>query len=108
MPLLKRAELRQTYKWKTTAGDNPHLIHDDAKHLSRNERYEMLSYLNHLGWSADRSALVYDHGLDVSKEDRLCVEWMLKVHFRSTSPGRGKVTEWVNLNWAELRPQFSL
>jgi len=107
MPQLDKGELQyKKYSWTTTPGDNPHLIHEDAKHLSRNEGYEMLSYLNNLGWSADKSTLVYGTGADMSKRDRLCVEWMLKDHFHSTSPGRGKVTEWVNAHWAKLTSKF--
>jgi hypothetical protein len=107
MPQLTRDDLQNTdYKWTTTEGDNPHLIHADAKHLSRKEGYEMLSYLNNLGWSADKTTLVYGTGADMTKRDRLCVEWMLKDHFQSTSPGRGKVTEWVNNHWEELESDF--
>lgn len=106
MPKLTRGDLRYDYSWKTTQGDNPDLIHEDAKHLSRNEGYEMLSYLNHLGMSADRKQFVYGSGLDLEKNDRLYVEWMLKEHFQSTAPGRGKVTDWVNSNWQKLKTRF--
>ncbi|UVM19151.1 hypothetical protein LOY42_12880 [Pseudomonas sp. B21-023] len=52
-----KGDLRYEYSWKATEGDNPHLIHDDAKHLSRKEGYEILSYLNNLGLSSDKKGL---------------------------------------------------
>ncbi|WP_460044620.1 hypothetical protein [Pseudomonas sp. S2_H01] len=99
MPQIDKEELQYKYSWTTTMGDNPHLIHEDAKHLSRNEGYEMLSYLNNLGWSGDETTLVYGSGSDMPKNDRLRAERMIKMHFHSTSPGRGTVTEWLNAHW---------
>lgn len=107
MAKLLESDLRYDYSWKTTKGDNPHLIHEDAKHLSRKEGYEMLSYLNNLGLSADKMKVLYGEGDDLSKDNRLYVEWMLKEHFKSTAPGRGKVTEWINENWRPLNKSFT-
>jgi len=107
MPKLLKSDLRYEYSWKATEGDNPHLIHEDAKHLSRKEGYEMLTFLNNLGLSSDKMKVEYGEGSDLSKENRLYVEWMLKEHFKSTSPGRGKVTEWLNANWRELKKSFT-
>lgn len=107
MPKLLESDLRYDYSWKATKGDNPHLIHEDAKHLSRKEGYEMLSYLNNLGLSPDKTKVVYGEGTDLTKDARLYAEWMLKEHFESTAPGRGKVTEWLNANWRELKKAFT-
>lgn len=71
MPKLTRSDLHYTYEWTTSEGDNPHLIHDDAKHLSRNEGYEMLSYLNNLGQNPEGSRFVYNSGRDLDKNLRL-------------------------------------
>lgn len=107
MAKLLKGDLRYEYSWKATEGDNPHLIHDDAKHLSRKEGYEMLSYLNNLGLSSDKKGVAYGEGQDLTKETRLYAEWMLKEHFKSTAPGRGKVTEWLNANWWDLKKKFT-
>jgi len=106
MPLLLQSDLRYEYSWKVTAGDNPKLIEDDANHLSRKEGYEMLSYLNNLGKANEGKDIVYGKGDDIQKDTRLYVEWMLKEHFKSTSPGRGTVTKWVNDNWWSLKEKF--
>lgn len=106
MPQLTRADMRYDYNWKASPGDDPHLIHDDARHLSRNEGYEMLSFLNRLGMSADRKQFLYGGGADLQIADRLYVEWMLKEHFSSTSPGRATVIDWINENWLKLRDRF--
>lgn len=101
MSTLVKSDLKyeQKYSWKAVANDNPHLIHGDAKHLSRNEGYEMLDFLNHLGWAADGKTIVYNSGKDMSKADRLRAEKMLKEDFKSTAPGRPKVVDWLNDNW---------
>ncbi|QDI04229.1 hypothetical protein E4A48_11465 [Xanthomonas cerealis pv. cerealis] len=97
MPALKRSDLRYEYSWKVSEGDNPKLIEKDAHHLSRNEGYEMLLYLN---------KLTGEKGADLPVKTRLIVEWMLKEHFKSTAPGRATVTEWVVDNWQKLSPQY--
>ncbi|WP_239691400.1 hypothetical protein [Pseudomonas syringae] len=71
MSKLTRGELRYEYSWKTKDGDNPHLTHDDAKHLSLNEGYEMLTYLNHLGMSSDRKQFAVRSRLKSGKERSL-------------------------------------
>lgn len=106
MPLLQASELRYDYEWKASSGDNPKLIEDDAHHLSRKEGYEMLRYLNGLSLSDDGQTIVYGKGRDITTEFRLYVEWMLKEHYKSTAPGRGTVTKWVNENWRPLREKF--
>lgn len=97
MPKLERADLHYEYSWKVTDGDNPKLISQDANHLSRNEGYEMLYYLNSLT-GKDNSEL--------PKKSRLIVEWMLKVHYKSTAPSRQTVTEWVAANFNSLSPKY--
>ncbi|MGM4839036.1 hypothetical protein NBA59_23325, partial [Salmonella sp. NW1263] len=62
MSKIAKSDLRYEYSWKATAGDNPHLIHNDARHLSRKEGYEMLDFLNHLGWASDNKTVVYNAG----------------------------------------------
>ncbi|RRJ69205.1 hypothetical protein EIM20_10340 [Pseudomonas aeruginosa] len=39
MSKITEGDLRYEYSWKATAGDNPRLIHKDARHLSRKEGY---------------------------------------------------------------------
>ncbi len=97
MPALKSSDLRYSYSWKVSEGDNPKLIAQDAHHLSRNEGYEMLLYLNSLTGS---------NGSDLPVRSRLIVEWMLKEHFKSTAPGRATVTQWVVENWDRLASKY--
>lgn len=97
MPSLTRSDLNYQYSWKVTDGDNPKLISDDANHLSRNEGYEMLLYLN---------SLTGKNKADLSKKTRLIVEWMLKEHFNSTAPSRQTVTNWVAENFSKLSPTY--
>ncbi|WP_313422865.1 hypothetical protein [Stenotrophomonas rhizophila] len=97
MPAIKRSELRYEYSWIVSEGDNPKLIANDANHLSRNEGYEMLLYLN---------SLAGKDGADLPVKTRLIVEWMLKEHFKSTAPGRQTVTTWVVDNWSRLSPHY--
>jgi hypothetical protein len=97
MPELKSSDLRYSYTWKVSEGDNPKLIAQDAHHLSRNEGYEMLLYLN---------SLTGPNGIDLPLRSRLIVEWMLKEHFNSTAPGRATVTQWVGDNWDRLAPKY--
>lgn len=106
MPELTRENLQYEYEWKASNGDNPKLIHEDASHLSRKEGYEMIRFLNKLGLSTDNTEFVYGGGEDLKVEARLHVEWMLKEHFKSTSPGRGTVLKWINENWKTLRGEF--
>lgn len=106
MPLIDQSDLRYDYSWKVSAKDDPKLIHDDAKHLSRKEGYEMLTYLNGINFSEDKKSVVYGRGADMAVNDRLYVEWMLKEHLESTAPGRGTVTAWVNENWNQLARKF--
>lgn len=93
MPLMKRSDLHYDYKWTVTEGDNPKLISQDARHLSRNEGYEMLHYLNSLKGKNES---------DLPVRSRQIVEWMLKEHFNSTAPGQVTVTRWVSDNWDRL------
>ncbi len=97
MPKMTHKELRYQYKWTVTDGDNPKLIADDRHHLSRNEGYEMLLYLN---------SLTGENGADLSVRTRQIVEWMLKEYFDSTAPSRETVTQWVVTNFGQLAPQY--
>jgi hypothetical protein len=106
MPELTREDLQYKYEWTASNGDNPKLIHEDASHLSRKEGYEMILFLNKLGMSSDKTEFVYGDGGDLKVEARLQIEWMLKEHFESTSPGRGTVFKWINDNWDPLRGNF--
>lgn len=106
MPELTSDDLQYEYEWKASNGDNPKLIHEDARHLSRNEGYEMILFLNKLGMSTDKTEFLYGDGGDLKVEARLRIEWMLKEHLKSTSPGRGTVLKWINENWAALRGDF--
>ena len=106
MPELTREDLQYKYEWTASNGDNPKLIHEDARHLSRNEGYEMILFLNKLGMSSDKTEFVYGDGDDLKVEARIQIEWMLKKHLHSTSPGRGTVLKWINENWDSLRGSF--
>lgn len=106
MPALAQQDLKYDYDWKASNGDNPKLIHEDGHHLSRKEGYEMIRFLNKLGMASDRTEFVYDSGTDLTKEARLRIEWMIKEHLKSTSPGRGTVLKWVNDNWNKLAKDF--
>jgi len=106
MPELTREDLQYKYEWTASNGDNPKLIHEDARHLSRKEGYEIILFLNKLGMSSDKTEFVYGGGGDLKVEARLQIEWMLKEHFESTSPGRGTVLKWINDNWDTLRGNF--
>lgn len=106
MALLAKADLHYDYDWKASNVDNPKLIHEDGHHLSRKEGYEMIRFLNNLGIDADGTAFVYGGGNDISKDARLRIEWMLKEHLKSTSPGRGTVLKWINDNWDKLATDF--
>lgn len=97
MPKLTRGDLHYTYSWKVTEGDNPKLIKDDANHLSRNEGYEMLLFLN---------GLTAENGADLSKKTRLTVEWMLKENYKSTAPSRETVTNWVAANYSSMAKHY--
>lgn len=97
MPKLTRSDLHYTYSWKVTENDNPKLIKDDAHHLSRNEGYEMLLYLN---------GLTGEKGADLTKKTRLIVEWMLKEKYKSTAPSRETVTTWVVTNYSAMSKQY--
>jgi hypothetical protein len=97
MPQLTKADLFYKYSWTVTAGDNPKKISDDANHLSRNEGYEMLLYLN---------SLTGENNADLSKKTRLTVEWMLKEHYKSTAPSRETVTGWVATNYSTLSVHY--
>ena len=104
MPQLKKEDLNEKYVWNATTGDNPKLVQEDANHLSRKEGYEMLLYLNKLGLKD--SKFVYADGVDLRKDARLRIEWMIKTHFKSTAPGRGTVTAWVNDNYVALHSKY--
>lgn len=106
MPLLKKSDLRYDYSWEATPGDDPKLVKDDSQHLSRTEGYEILLYLNNLGFSDDKTKVLYGQGSDMAVEHRLYVEWMLKEHYESTAPSRATVTKWVNENWRPLKKVF--
>ena len=106
MPELTREDLQFAYEWKASNGDDPKLIHEDARHLSRKEGYEMIRFLNKIGMSSDKTEFVYGGGQDLKVEARLRIEWMIKKHFSSTSPGRGTVLQWINENWNSLRGEF--
>lgn len=93
MPKMNRTDLHYQYKWTVTEGDNPKQISQDARHLSRNEGYEMLYYLNRL---------TDQNGGDLPVRSRQIVEWMLKEHYRSTAPSSQTVTNWVVANWDRL------
>lgn len=93
MPKMTKSDLNYDYKWTVTEHDNPKLIQDDANHLSRNEGYEMLLYLNNL---------TGEGGADLSVRSRQIVEWMLKTQYHSTAPSRQTVTTWVTSNWDRL------
>ncbi|MDO0857501.1 MULTISPECIES: hypothetical protein [Xanthomonas] len=97
MPKISRSDLHYEYSWKVSEGDNPRLISDDAHHLSRNEGYEMLLYLN---------TLTGVNGADLSVKTRQIVEWMLKEHYKSTAPSRETVTTWVAANFERLKSQY--
>ncbi|KRD79734.1 hypothetical protein [Lysobacter sp. Root983] len=97
MPKITQNDLHYQYSWHAVPGDNPHLIDQDANHLSRNEGYEMLQYLNSLKGPS---------GADLPVRTRLIVEWMLKEHFHSTAPGRSTVTQWVVDNYQRLSPLY--
>lgn len=107
MAELSRGDLQYEYDWKASNGDNPKLIHDDANHLSRKEGYEMLRFLNKIGMAKDKTEFLYDSGTPLKKEARLHIEWMVKEHFESTSPGRGTVLKWINEKWDSLRGKFT-
>ena len=104
MPALLKKDLKEKYKWTTSEGDDAHLIHDDAKHLSRDEGYEMLLFLNKLG--LQNGIFVYGTGSDLTKEGRQKIEWMLKNHFESTAPGRYTVLAWINAHFAALSKKY--
>lgn len=106
MAEMTREDMQYEYEWKASSGDNPRLIHEDARHLSRKEGYEMLRFLNKLGMSKDKTEFVYDGGGDLKVEARQRIEWMVKEHFKSTAPGRGTVLKWINDNWSALRGKF--
>jgi len=93
MPKMNRSDLHYDYKWTVSETDNPKLIAKDAHHLSRNEGYEMLHYLN---------SLQGKDGADLPVRSRQIV----KEHFRSTAPSQGTVTQWVTQNWARLVPDY--
>lgn len=97
MPKMTKNDLRYQYKWTVTDGDNPKLIADDRRHLSRNEGYEMLLYLNSLSGA---------NGADLSIRTRQIVEWMLKEHYDSTAPSRETVTDWVVANFDRLSQKY--
>lgn len=97
MPKMKRSDLRYDYKWTVTENDSPKLINKDARHLNRNEGYEMLHYLNNLTGK---------DGADLPLRSRQVVEWMLKEHFHSTASGHSTVTSWVTANWERLLPYY--
>lgn len=102
-PLLTRSDLRDEYVWKAIPGDHRKLIEDDDIHLSRREGDEMLAYLNGLSFEQDMMSVFYGARVDISVEQRLYIEWMLKEHLTLTSPCRGTVTKWANDNWRPLR-----
>ncbi|WP_409319948.1 hypothetical protein [Pseudomonas putida] len=93
MPTMKASDLRYPYKWSVTEGDDAQLISQDAQHLSRNEGYEMLLYLN---------SLTSDTGGDMAVSSRQVVEWMLKEHYPATASNARSVTDWVFANWNRL------
>ncbi len=104
MPKLKESDLQEKYVWKVSEGDDPKLVEEDAHHLSRKEGYEMLLYLNNLGIKDNK--IVYGEGKDISTKGRLIFEWMIKNHLKSTSPGRGTVTAWLNANFESLHDEY--
>lgn len=97
MPKISRSDLRYQYKWTVTNGDDAKLIAADRHHLSRNEGYEMLVFLN---------GLKGQDGADLSVRTRQIVEWMLKDHYDSTAPSRETVAQWVGANFARLSPEY--
>jgi hypothetical protein len=97
MPQMKRSDLHYEYRWTVAENDNPKLISTDARHLSRNEGYEMLHYVN---------SLKGKDGVDLPIRSRQIVEWMLKEHFSSTAPSQTTVTHWISQNWERLVEQY--
>ena len=64
----------------------------------------MLLYLNKLGLKEGK--FVYDDGVDLRRDARLRIEWMIKNHFKSTSPNRETVTSWVTSNYSALHDKY--
>lgn len=97
MPEITRADLNYEYTWTASPGDDPTKTKSDSHHLSREEGYEMLPYLN---------SLTGPNGDDLPKKIRLIVEWMLNEHYHSTAPSRATVTKWVSENFDKLAPKY--
>lgn len=98
MPKLTKADLYYTdYSWTAVPGDDPRKTKEDSDRLSRREGYEVLDYLN---------SLTGDKGVDLSKETRLAVEWMLHEKLPSDIQGRSKVTKWVVENFPILADEY--
>jgi hypothetical protein len=97
MPQMTQRDLRYTYNWTVSPGDNAKLIGTDRQHLSRKEGYEMLVFLNGLKGA---------NGADLTVRTRQIVEWMLKEHYSSTAPSRETVGQWVAANFKRLAPGY--
>lgn len=97
MTRITRKDLQFKYSWQATPGDDPTKTWQDARHLSRNQGYEMLPYLNSLKWQ---------DGTEFNREEKLAAEWMIKVQFKSTAPGPRTVTKWVHENFDRLIGEY--
>lgn len=80
-----------------SAGDNPNLIISDSKRFSRNEKYEVLYFLNVL------------HGkdnADLTIRTRQICEWMIHEYLPNDIQSTLAVKNWVGTNYSSLSPSF--
>lgn len=77
--------------------DDPEEIMSDGKRLNRNEKFEMLHFLN---------ALRGKGGAKLNQKVKRICEWMIHEHLPSEIQSTTKVRDWVADNYSELSKSY--
>lgn len=79
------------------ASDDPKIIFSDNKRLNRNEKYEILHFLN---------SLIGKEKRPLSQKTRRICEWMIHEHLPADIQGTNDVRKWVIDNYPELSKDY--
>ncbi|KAA3567281.1 hypothetical protein D1173_17855 [Citrobacter freundii] len=81
----------------TDVSDDPKVIMSDSKRLNRNEKYEVLHFLN---------ALTGKNGAKLNQRVRRICEWMIHEHLPSDIQSTKEIRNWIGDNYVELSKSY--
>ncbi|MDM2943307.1 hypothetical protein OGY01_12750 [Citrobacter sp. Cm038] len=81
----------------TDVSDDPKVIMSDSKRLNRNEKYEVLHFLN---------ALTGKNNSKLNQKVRRICEWMIHEHLPSDIQSTKKIRTWIADNYVELSKSY--